>query len=745
VVALVDRVNTVADFHDPRKSFYPTKKRQGGMAHPLQDLPIQYFKGADSGRPKRRAWTTDPHVYNLLRSASAKLSQTNPKPDACKKKHGAGNGAILSSAMAWLCNPSKSGVVVMRADKGGAMVVWCLDSYIRCGLDHLLGDPTIDVGTASEMYRFLPGGLQEAVALNDSALLDRSRLVAQLVQEGCLSERGGSWVTTFKSNTTPANPIRFHPKLTGVSPSSLTFRARPIVSTVSSVTRTLDKYLSVLTKELLAKIPFTCGSTKELLCRIRALNDHCHDNSWQLTGLHTADVVGLYPSVRWEPGVRASLVIYERWRGFVQQRINQSDKYRDQRRRPLNTPSPQLFESLLRFVLANNVIVFPEADMYFVQCSGVAMGSCVSAFVAGCYLWSCMRSVLNENPRLYGGLLWPQYNSSSGGGLVSDVPPYVTVTPDNGGHESGNRETRIVFLVRYVDDFLCATALVNGDNATPFTTSSIRQGVLAFDDFVSRMRHHSPDGNSLAFTTHHHDFEQESLTKFLDCQLRIIAHPLSGRRIVSSSKPVPVPVPPAFVVTSRPLLEAGTKHGPTAYIPYQSCHPPTVLAAVPVAQMTRLARNCTAGVHFEGPGRVQSAFLRHARVLTRWLRLRGYPGGVIKRAVCVALKRLRSGNLYSNPETGRAHHISGANMPLLKKRHVFAISVQYRGQSRHHFAQVQRMLNAALASAATFYSRQGPGGQTLSDLFASSRATVCLRVRRGGRGGGGGGRSSSSH
>jgi hypothetical protein len=638
--------------------------------------------------------------------------------------------------MAWLSNPKESGVVVMRADKGGATVVWCLDSYIRCGLDHLLGDPTTDVGTASEMYRLLPGGLQEAVALNDSALLDRSRLVAQLVKEGCLSERGGSWVASLKSGgTNPAAPIRFHPKLTGPpQQSSLTFRARPIVSTVCSVTRSVDKYLAVLTKELLAKIPFTCGSTKELLCRLRALNDHCHDNSFQLTGLHTADVVGLYPSVRWEPGVQASLVIYERWRGFVQQRINQNPKYR----RPLNTPSPQLFESLLRFVLANNVIVFPEADMYFVQCSGVAMGSCVSAFVAGCYLWSCMRSVLNENPILYGGLLWPQYNSSTG--LAVDVPPYVT-TPDN-GNESG-RETRIIFLVRYVDDFLCATALVNGDNATPITTS-IRQGVLAFDDFVSRMRHHSPD-NSLAFTTHHHDFQQESLTKFLDCQLRIIAHPLSGRRIVSSSKfsttneaPPPPPQNAKSFVTSRPLMEPGTKHGPTAYIPYQSCHPPTVLAAVPVAQMTRLARNCTAGVHFEGPGRVQSAFLRHARVLTRWLRLRGYPGGVIKRAVCVALKRLRSGNLYSNPETGRAHHISGANMPLLKKRHVFAISVQYRGQSRHHFAQVQRMLNAALASAATFYSRQGPGGQTLSDLFASSRATVCLRVRRGGG-------SSSSH
>ena len=45
-----------------------------------------------------------------------------------------------------------------------------------------------------------------------------------------------------------------------------------------------------------------------------------------------------------------------------------------------------VLKDLLWFVLSNSFIHFDETDEYFLQTSGVAMGSCISVFVANCYV-----------------------------------------------------------------------------------------------------------------------------------------------------------------------------------------------------------------------------------------------------------------------------------------------------------------------------------------------------------------------
>ena len=51
-----------------------------------------------------------------------------------------------------------------------------------------------------------------------------------------------------------------------------------------------------------------------------------------------------------------------------------------------------VLKDLLWFVLSNSFIHFDETDEYFLQTSGVAMGSCISVFVANCYVWESMQT-----------------------------------------------------------------------------------------------------------------------------------------------------------------------------------------------------------------------------------------------------------------------------------------------------------------------------------------------------------------
>ena len=578
IAAFVDRVNAVAGYHDPRPRVLelPRKEFNNNNTSSIDNnntttntgttttttstalfdgLPAEYFFGPQKPHHRRqknrRAWSDDPSVARILRQAAANLSRHNPcaasKPEKTslstkttttsrqqqQQQHqirssssSSRDQSVLTNALAWLADTEQSGVVVRSADKGGSMVVWCLEAYVRCGLDHLLGDPANTEGKEEEeeMYRMLPGGLDEATAMHDAARRELAALCEAMTRERCLKPGGVNYIRTLTSDL--ASPIRFHPKLhKPPCESSMTFAGRPIVSTVRSVTRGLDQYLSVLTRELVSRIPFTLTSSKELAWRLRRLNDHCHESGLQLTGLHTADVVGLYPSVRWEAGVAACVETYRRWRPWLEHRLTNTTKYRESGLRP---PSVSLFEKMLRFVLSNNIIHFAEARMYFIQTSGIAMGSCVSAYVAGCYMWSCMSPVvttIHSNHPLH----WPSYDPDNPRHYLQQHNEDVkrnkeeeeeekkkTQEPPN-EHEKEEEQpttatTRIVFIARYVDDFLCATARPLPD---PRQQQQLReltlaeryrekitqeeQGRILFENFVAGMRKNSPDSNSLSF------------------------------------------------------------------------------------------------------------------------------------------------------------------------------------------------------------------------------------------------------
>ena len=138
----------------------------------------------------------------------------------------------------------------------------------------------------------------------------------------------------------------------------------------------------------MVKVPFTCNSTGDLLSRLRGYNDWFTNVFQQgetplnrrrhAIRLQSADIVSLLLSVRWTPTVDACLWLYSEWYPWL---VNYYCNLN-----LLPPPSVSFFKDLLWFVLSNSFIHFDETDEYFLQTSGVAMGSCISVFVANCYV-----------------------------------------------------------------------------------------------------------------------------------------------------------------------------------------------------------------------------------------------------------------------------------------------------------------------------------------------------------------------
>jgi hypothetical protein len=468
-----------------------------------------------------------------------------------------------------LCDTARSGVVVTTADKGGSVVVWCRDAYVRCGLDFLLGDPSTsdpyygltvfetDDGSNNNLfdssspenhpdYRLLSGGAVECAVLHSDALAERARLTSLLVAGKCLREGGGAWMDSQAS--VAACPIRFHPKThKDVCAATGTFQGRPIVNTVRSVTRPIDKYLSIICRPLLSKIPFTSTGTRDLLWRLRSLNQNCLDSGVVISGLHSADVVSMYPSVRLEEAVAFCVRFYASYHPLLVRAFAASPRAAE---RSLLPPSVQLFESLLRFVLTRNYVVFPPpacesseretgvhaadttGSMYFVQCRGVAMGSCISTFVAGCYVWESMRPVCTDI-----GLLWTGYRQQDPQQQSSCAP--FSFTPDSlksstsnsSGGGARSTPTRILFVTRFVDDLFAVTGYLKQEQEQERRQRRQHEGDAAWESFCAGVSFNSP-GLSLVLTTKH----GSPNLRYLDLDLTIVHHPATKRAIVSTQK-----------------------------------------------------------------------------------------------------------------------------------------------------------------------------------------------------------------
>ena len=132
------------------------------------------------------------------------------------------------------------------------------------------------------------------------------------------------------------------------------------------------------------------------------------------------------------------------------------------------------------------------------------------------------------------------------------------------------------------------------------------------------------------------------------------------------------------------------------YLAYHSRHPRHVVRALPYGQLVRLFRNCS----------TPEAFLDAARSLGKMLKLRGYPGSLIRRSLFLCLDS-QSGNSNSNSNTkkktkrGNLAFCPGTKRLSIKRnsnrKPLFRLVHPYDGGSPKHWRLVKILLERILA------------------------------------------------
>jgi len=562
VGAWIQRVNTAAHFLDPMTT--TTHRLTGHLASSRLLMKHKQQQGGGWKAPER-AWTADPEASRLLGQLTrvAYYHHPNARASTSRKRHQQPDDAAIVNALESLrLDPS---IRLCVADKGLALIVWCRSAYVLQGVRHL-------EETDSNYTRF--NSSTELESHLNFAVRQRFHLTELLVANNHITKAEWSAITQHEAQP---SPIRFRPKthkplcaLTG------TYMIRPIVATNRAVTRPIDKYMAAVVHPLMDKIPFSCNSTDQVLDRILSYNRNVTRNTTPPL-LIKADIVSLFPSIQWQAAVEATATFYAEWYPWL---VNH---YRTTNRLP--PPTVPLFKDLLVFILRHSFIYFGETDVSYWQKSGIAMGSCISTFVANCTVWAAMRT-----PTRRLDLPWP---------LVLPVDDDEDERAYYLHKKKQTQTSNIKLLCRYVDDFF-------------FITTETR----AVRDLLNQF--HANSNNHLSFTTET-AAPGEKLV-FLDLQLHI--DPLTHQ-----------------VHSTAAVKE--TNH----YTHRRSCHSPTVLDNLPQTQLSRVARSC---LSLDSGPVAKARFRKAARMVYNRFRLRGYPLKMLKTAAQRALDVATSKPYHTN-------------------------------------------------------------------------------------------------
>ena len=178
--------------------------------------------------------------------------------------------------------------------------------------------------------------------------------------------------------------VYFKPKLNKpFHPTTGSFQARAVVSTIRGPLYAFDKYLSRITSPITTVLPDLLKNTNHFIARISiassasklagkpgicCLEGHLSEH----IGFATADVVDLFSSIDIKLGVAAAHRVYSETYGWL--------CYKYQQQQHLPPVDPETFRHLLEFVLSNTH--FSYQNKLFYKQKGIPIGGCITPFVA---------------------------------------------------------------------------------------------------------------------------------------------------------------------------------------------------------------------------------------------------------------------------------------------------------------------------------------------------------------------------
>lgn len=261
---------------------------------------------------------------------------------------------------------------LLKADKGGKMVMWKKSDYRKEGLRQLN-----DNSTYQELTK------EEAEERYQRLVISKGEICNTLRKNGNITS--AEFDRLLKEETRIPS-IYFLPKIHKEKrPDTQTYAGRPIVAAVGGCMKTLDEYIANLTAQLLHLIPGSLMDTRHLLNDLESL-DELPENCQ----LFSADVESLYPNIQWKEGKLAATRFYTKHFHDIIKQEGANNR--------LPPPTPAVFQQILTLVLEENIFHFQDSK-WFRQLKGTAMGCSISVYLANTFLYYRTRYLIEKPPR----------------------------------------------------------------------------------------------------------------------------------------------------------------------------------------------------------------------------------------------------------------------------------------------------------------------------------------------------------
>lgn len=259
---------------------------------------------------------------------------------------------------------------LIKADKGGKLVMWRRTDYRKEALRQLLDPAT---------YQQLPK--EQADTCYTQLQTRKTNVIRSLYKARCIS---ASEQTRLLGQKYEIPAIYFLPKVHKAKRADTnTFAGRPIIAATKGCLKALDEYLAALTSHILAEIPGSLKDTKDLINELEKLPPFVNAT------LFSGDVESLYPSIPWDEGIDAATRFYTLKYPSIIEKLDREGL--------LPPPSPSLFREILELVIKHNYFHF-QNELWFHQTSGTAMGCSISVYFANTLMYYRTKSLIDRPP-----------------------------------------------------------------------------------------------------------------------------------------------------------------------------------------------------------------------------------------------------------------------------------------------------------------------------------------------------------
>ena len=280
-------------------------------------------------------------------------------------------------AMQTLISKQKLGeIVLQKTDKGGAVALMDREDYINnIETEHLNSKVTKSDGSVVSVYRSVPEVM--VMAQHDNI----KNAAMEAANNGTISYGTAKQMVPLEPCAARAYGM---PKAHKDTPEGKTLPPlRLVISGCGSSTEMASHFVDFYCKQIPPQLPSYIQDTPHLLRMIKDINSQGLQPEEAI--LVTIDVVGLYPNIPQDEGLKA-------FEEYISDK-----KYRDQ-----NMPSSFLI-TLLKFVLQYNTFIFN--NKWFTQQFGTAIGTKVAPTYANLFMGKLEKSILEgwigRNPDLW--------------------------------------------------------------------------------------------------------------------------------------------------------------------------------------------------------------------------------------------------------------------------------------------------------------------------------------------------------